>query len=62
MDSRSVDIPDLPLPGWEEVVEREYDPWHRERAVVDTAGRSVEESLGSLLLVLGPRRSQGSIG
>ncbi|MGP4090654.1 AAA family ATPase [Streptomyces sp. KR55] len=53
VDSRSVDIPDLPLPGWEQIVEREYEPWHRERAVVDTADRSVEESLGSLLRVLG---------
>ncbi len=41
VDSRSVDIPDLPLPGWEQIVEREYEPWHRERAVVDTAGRRV---------------------
>ncbi|ANS62824.1 Shy8 [Streptomyces lincolnensis] len=51
--ARSVDIPDLPLPGWEQNVEREYERWHRERAVVDTAGRSVEESLGSLPRVLG---------
>ncbi|MFF4503105.1 AAA family ATPase [Streptomyces sp. NPDC001401] len=47
--SRSVDIPDLPLPDWDQVVEREYEPWERERIVVDTAGESPEESLAGLL-------------
>jgi len=47
--SRSVDIPDLPLPDWEQVVDREYEPWERERVVVDTAGQSPEESLSGLL-------------
>ncbi|MGW2572179.1 AAA family ATPase [Streptomyces sp. NPDC001537] len=36
--SRSVDIPELPLPGWAEVTGREYEPWDRECIVVDTAG------------------------
>ncbi|MGP3932363.1 AAA family ATPase [Nonomuraea sp. KM88] len=47
--SRAVDISDLRLPEWQEVVEREYEPWHRERIVLDTAGRTPEESLTTLV-------------
>lgn len=47
--SRSVDIPGLPLPDWEQVVGREYEPWNHDRIVVDTAGQGPEDSLASLL-------------
>lgn len=47
--SRSVDIPGLPLPDWQQVVDREYEPWGRERVVVDTAGQSPPQSLALLL-------------
>ncbi|MFF4364126.1 AAA family ATPase [Streptomyces sp. NPDC001604] len=47
--SRSVDIPGLPLPDWEEVVGRQYEPWNRERIVVDTAGTAPEESPAALV-------------
>jgi predicted kinase len=50
--ARSVDIPDLPLPDWEQVVGREYEPWNRDRIVVDTAGQRPEDSLASLLEAL----------
>ncbi|WP_329262583.1 AAA family ATPase [Streptomyces sp. NBC_01478] len=50
--SRSVDIPDLPLPDWEQVVGREYEPWNRDRIVVDTAEQRPEDSLASLLEAL----------
>lgn len=49
MTSRSVDIPDLPLPGWQQVVDQDYEPWNRERIVLDTAGQEPEESLTTLL-------------
>ncbi|MEU6372767.1 AAA family ATPase [Streptomyces sp. NPDC046909] len=55
--SRSVDVPGLPLPGWEEIVGREYEPWERERVVVDTAGQTPEESLDVLLAVIAAGRS-----
>jgi predicted kinase len=51
--SRSVDIPDLPLPDWRQVLEYEYEPWDREHTVVDTAGQSARESLAVLLRGLG---------
>ncbi|MFF2202217.1 AAA family ATPase [Streptomyces sp. NPDC058145] len=47
--SRSADIPGLPLPDWQQVVDREYEPWDRERVVVDTAGQSPHQSLALLL-------------
>jgi len=43
VEVRSADIPGLTLPDWQSVVAREYQPWHRERIVLDTAGRSVAE-------------------
>lgn len=47
--SRSVDIPDLPLPDWQQIIEREYEPWNRDRVVVDTAGHEPKESLALVL-------------
>ena len=38
---RTVDIPGLPLPSWEEISDRRYDAWDREHIVVDTAHRPV---------------------
>ncbi|GAA0544416.1 MULTISPECIES: hypothetical protein [Streptomyces] len=52
--SRSVDIPGLPLPDWQQVVGREYEPWGRERVLVDTAGQSPRQSLALLLRGLQP--------
>ena len=48
VESRSPDIPGCRLPTWEEVVQREYEPWDRERLVIDTAGRTIEESFAAL--------------
>ena len=39
---RTVDIPGLPLPSWEEITGNPYEPWTREHIVVDTAHRTVE--------------------
>ncbi|MGR6968091.1 hypothetical protein ACU639_00425 [Streptomyces cynarae] len=55
MTSRSVDIPDLRLPDWQQVVGREYEVWDRERVVVDTARQSPPQSLAVLLRGLEPR-------
>ncbi|MEV7432284.1 AAA family ATPase [Streptomyces griseoviridis] len=47
--TRSIDIPDLPLPDWQQVLNRDYEPWDREHLVVDTAGQNPQESLALLL-------------
>jgi len=37
VETRSVDIPGLLLPTWQQVLEREYEPWNRPHLVLDTA-------------------------
>lgn len=49
VETRSVDVPDLPLPDWEQVAGREYEPWDRDRIVVDTAGADPGESVEALV-------------
>jgi predicted kinase len=51
--SRTVDIPDLTLPTWQDIVDRDYEPWDRDHIVVDTAGKSVEDTIAELGEVLG---------
>ncbi|UBU14567.1 AAA family ATPase [Nonomuraea gerenzanensis] len=55
--SRTTDIPDLRLPEWEEVVEREYEPWERDHLTLDTAGQTPQASLATLLAHLRPIRA-----
>jgi predicted kinase len=37
---------------WQEVVERDYQPWSSDRIRIDTAGQQVEQSFAVLLLAL----------
>ena len=48
VENRVADIDGLILPTWQEVAAREYEPWNREHIVIDTAGRSVAESVKEL--------------
>ena len=41
VETRSVGIPGLRLPTWEEVVTREFQPWTRDRIVIDTARKTL---------------------
>ena len=43
------DVPDLVLPTWPEVVERDYRPWDGERLVIDTAGADVDECVRTIV-------------
>jgi adenylosuccinate lyase len=43
-----VDVPGLALPGWQDVVERDYEPWNRSRIILDTAACTVAEALKEL--------------
>lgn len=36
VETRTSDVPGLVLPTWSEVTRRDYEPWDRERLVVDT--------------------------
>jgi predicted kinase len=53
VESRRSTGPDLELPTWEEVTNREYDPWTADRVIVDTSNRSEEECLAELLAKIG---------
>ena len=45
VENRAADIPGLKLPTWDQVASREYHQWIGEHTVIDTAGRSVEQSV-----------------
>jgi predicted kinase len=51
VQTREVDIPGLPLPSWQQVLDREYEPWDRDHLVIDTATQppaaAVETILGA---------------
>jgi predicted kinase len=49
VENRVPDIPGLKLPGWDEVISREYEPWQRKHIVIDTARRSVSDNVNELL-------------
>jgi predicted kinase len=54
--TRRIDIPGLVPPTWAEIHAEMhaggYEPWDRERAIVDTAGRDVAESLSDIRTIL----------
>ncbi len=52
VESRVSDIPNLQLPQWSQVKNREYHPWSAMRIVIDTAGKSVDESFQELFSAL----------
>jgi predicted kinase len=58
VETHPSDVPGLRLPTWEQVVNREYEPWDRPHLVIDTAGQTVEQSLAVLQRLL--ERSRGT--
>ena len=48
VETRSVDVPGLALPCWQDVVGRDYEPWDRARIILDTAGCTIAEALKEL--------------
>ncbi|WP_218355431.1 AAA family ATPase [Alteromonas lipotrueiana] len=44
VEKRQTDISNLLLPSWESVTSREYHPWHSASIVLDTAGKTPEQS------------------
>ena len=59
VEARVSDAPGLPPLTWQEVISRNYQPWNRERVVIDTAGKSVEQSVEDLRAqIKTPRRRE----
>lgn len=42
VETRAPDIPGQRLPSWGEVLDRDYQPWDRDRLIIDAAHDSVE--------------------
>ena len=47
VETRTADIAGHRLPTWQEVCDREYEPWEAD-IVIDTAGRGIEASISEL--------------
>lgn len=52
VETRTVDVPGLIPPDWGSVIGRDYQGWDRDRLTVDTAGRTVAESVAEVLAAL----------
>ena len=48
VETRVSDVQGLRLPTWPEVEQREYHTWTKERVVVDTFGKTIDESFDQL--------------
>ncbi len=49
VQSRKPDISGHRLPSWQDVLDREYEPWTREHVVIDTAGVSVAQAVDNIV-------------
>ena len=56
VESHSSDIMGLAMPSWHDVVNRAYEPWDRERLVLDTAKDPVERLVDRVEALIGDRR------
>ncbi len=52
VESRSPDISGHRLPSWQEVLERDYHAWDRDRLVLDTAHLSLDQCLAAIRAAL----------
>ena len=53
VETRGSDFPGWTL-TWQEVVERQYEPWDREHLILETAGTPPEENIETVLLRIRP--------
>ena len=47
--TREVDIQGLALPSWQQIVDREYEPWDRDHLVIDTATSPSAAAVAAIL-------------
>ncbi|NJM59448.1 MAG: AAA family ATPase [Oscillatoriales cyanobacterium RU_3_3] len=52
IETRASSIPGLRLPTWQDVENRDFQPWSGNRIVIDTSGQSEKESCDRLLSAL----------
>ncbi len=56
VETRRADIAGLTLPSWDMVQQRDYEPWAGPHLVLDTAGRSVAETMAELRALIDDAR------
>lgn len=49
VESRKADIHGHKLPNWQDVQDRQYDPWERKHIIIDTATVSVLQAVDDIL-------------
>lgn len=52
VESRAADIAGFVLPDWQAVLDRDYEPWDRERLILDSATLSVTQSVEKIVAAL----------
>jgi predicted kinase len=48
IETRTIDIEGLKPPSWQDIVDREYEPWDRPRLILDTARLTPAMALAEL--------------
>jgi predicted kinase len=48
-ETREADIPDLRQPTWQQILDREYEPWDRDHLVIDTAVLTPADAVSAIL-------------
>jgi predicted kinase len=51
-ETRTPEIAGLTLPSWAEIVARAYEPWDTPHVIVDTSGRTPEQSVTEIFAAL----------
>lgn len=59
VEARVTDLPGFAPPTWQEVVDRDYRPWDRERLVIDTAVVEPDVAVALIRSALPTRRPGG---
>ena len=49
VETRRSDIEQLKLPEWQDIIDREYENWNRSHIVIDTASKTVTDTVAELL-------------
>jgi predicted kinase len=57
VEGRASDIDGLVVPSWQDVVTRTYEPWDRERIVLDTAIGSIDQLVDRIVTLVTDVRS-----
>lgn len=53
VENRETDIENLKLPRWKDIENREYHLWDSDRIQIDTANKTINESISELITALG---------